>query len=58
LEYRLSFVVECGALRFVLAIVWAERIEKRETRARIALAAMEADGLELSTLERIAVNPD
>ena len=51
-------MVECGALRFVLAIVWAERIEKRETRARIALAAMEADGLELSTLERIAVNPD
>jgi len=39
-------------------MVWAERIEKRETRARMALAAMEADELESSILERIAVNPD
>ena len=51
-------MVECGALRLVLIMVWAERIEKKETRARIAQVAMEADELELNILERSAVNPD
>ena len=58
MEYCLPFILEEGVLRLVLAIVCAERIEKREISPRIALAAMEAHESEFSIREKIVVNPD